>query len=464
MEREWRTEGSLTGLRVAVIGMARTGRAVVAALQRRGAKVLAFDSKPIERNDEINGLLAGGMELACGPSFPGIEKADILVPSPGMDRRSPVLQEAVARRVPVLSEIEIAYRISAAPIVAFTGTNGKSTTTVLCGHMLKAGGIAAEVGGNLAPGTPLVTLADRATSRNVLVAEISSFQLEWIDGFRPRVAGILNLSEEHLLRHGTMQEYAAAKARIAENQSGMDLAIFGDAFAEEYPDLLRGSGRHYRFCKDHPVESGAYLDGSTIRVVGRVDPAEGSLPDLKIDLSRFTLSGAHNAENAMAAALAALEMGVRPEAIERSLRTFPGLPHRMELVGEKNGIRFVNNSMCTNAAAAIASLESVAGPVVVITGGKSKGLDMQSFGEALAAKARWSILIGETAGEMESYLTHAGSSAFEHAGTMDSAVDAAMHAAEPGDTVLLLPGFASFDMFKDFADRGLQFKRAVSQL
>ena len=461
---DWREDGALAGCTAAVIGMARSGRAVVAALQARGAKVLAYDRDQIARDDEIAGMLSAGMTLSCGAGFPGVDQADFIVPSPGMPADEDVLRDAVSRGVPVLSEIEVAYRISLAPLLAFTGSNGKSTTTALCGHMLRTAGLDARIGGNLAPGTPLTRLADVSSRKQVLVAEISSFQLEWIHAFRPRVGAVLNVTEEHLQRHKTMRAYAAAKARIVENQAGADLAIFGDSFAEEFPDLLSGDGRHYRFCRTHPVESGAYMDGDTMRIVGRVDPVEGSLPDLKIDVSRFRLEGGHNRENAMAAAMAALEMGVRPEAIEKALRTFKGLPHRMELVAEVGGVRYINNSMCTNAAAAVASLEGVCGEAVVITGGSSKGLNMRPFGEALARVAQWSVLIGQTADEMEGYLLETECRRYERATDMDDAVDRASRRAVAGQAVILIPGFASFDMFHDFEDRGNAFADAVRKL
>ena len=457
----WRDPDGLGCLTIAVVGLARTGRAVAAILRRRGARVLAYDQQDYSSDPEIGVLKRAGVSAIFGTEYLRIEEADLIVPSPGIRRDSRVLLEADRRGVPILSEIEVAYRISHAPIIAFTGTNGKSTTTALCGEMLRSAGIAVAIGGNLAPGTPLAPLAETASENSVLVAEISSFQLEWIDQFRPRVAGILNLSAEHLDRHGSLHEYAAAKSRICENQSGADLAIFGDAFAEAYPDLLIGAARHYRFCSSHPVESGAYLDKDRIRIVGRVDPAEASLPDLSLDLSRFTLAGRFNRENAMAAALAALEMGARPEAIERALRTFKGLPHRMELAAEQNGIRYVNNSMCTNPAAAAASLEAISGGLVVIAGGRSKGLDMRPFGETLARRAHWTVLIGETADEMAGYFREAGSTSFELAPAMPEAVDAAARRAEPGDTVLLLPGFSSFDMFRDFEERGRAFVEAA---
>jgi UDP-N-acetylmuramoylalanine--D-glutamate ligase len=198
-----------------------------------------------------------------------------------------------------------------------------------------------------------------------------------------------------------------------------------------------------------------------MRIVGRTDPSEGSLPDLKIDTSRFVLAGAFNLNNAMAASLAALEMGAHPEAIERALRTFEGLPHRMEWVGDVGGVHFINNSMCTNSAAAIASLDAVDGGLIAITGGSSKKLDMSEFGTALARRAQWIVLIGSTAEEMEAHLKNAGCNAWEYAGSMSEAVELAAARARPGDSVLLIPGYASFDMFGDFEDRGRAFVEAV---
>jgi UDP-N-acetylmuramoylalanine--D-glutamate ligase len=410
---------------------------------------------------ELQELADAGVAFSAGEDVPGIGRADLVIPSPAVPARAPVLQAAVQCGIPVWSEVEVAYRMSVAPLVAWTATNGKSTTTALTGHMLSCAGIRARIGGNLAPGIPLIQLAEKSIPTEVLVAEISSYQLEWIDRLRPRAGGILNISPDHLERYGTMQAYAATKARLVERQCRLDIAIFGDSFAEQYPDLLQGDGRHYRFCREHPVEAGAYMAGSVMRIVGRTDPSEGSLPDLKIDTSRFVLAGAFNLNNAMAASLAALEMGAHPEAIERALRTFEGLPHRMEWVGDVGGVHFINNSMCTNSAAAIASLDAVDGGLIAITGGSSKKLDMSEFGTALARRAQWIVLIGSTAEEMEAHLKNAGCNAWEYAGSMSEAVELAAARARPGESVLLIPGYASFDMFGDFEDRGRAFVEAV---
>ncbi len=438
---------------VAVVGLARSGLACCEVLTQLGARVIPYDGKPAgdiaEAVAEVEALgltpLTGGAALDYGA-------LDYLVTSPGVRRDAPVLQDAVAANVPVLGEIEAAYRIARAPILAITGTNGKTTTTVLLGEMLRAAGVETFIAGNIAAGDlamPLIKAAHLAPPEAAIVAEISSFQLEWISTFRPKVAALLNISPDHGDRQ-TWEEYVAAKWRIFENQTEEDAAVVGPQLL--YSDMY---GKYISSVKSRiwEVDSQDYAETD-----GDIYTDKGTI----FNLADVRLPGHHNLENILVATTMADVFGVGIEPIRQVVTTFTGVVHRLEYVGTIEGVKYVNNSMCTNVAAFEKSLEALAEPKVVIAGGVFKGGDVGTLAEAVVKNnVRALVLIGRSAPEIEQAARAAGYENVHRAGTLQDAVTQAAALAQPGDTVLLAPACASFDMFRDFEDRGDQFKAAV---
>lgn len=428
-------ETEFKGKTVAVVGLARSGLACCEVLTALGADVVAWDGKPAgELAEAAEFLQTLGLSPVTGGAALEYDRLEYVVTSPGVRRDAPVLQKAVAAGVPVLGEIEAAYRIARAPILAITGTNGKTTTTVLLGEMLRAAGRQTFVAGNIAAGDiaqPLIKAAFEAPADAVIVAEISSFQLEWISTFRPKVAALLNITPDHGDRQ-TWNEYVAAKWRIFEFQTPDDFAVVRE-------DLIPPMGwPHFQ---------------AQVLTFGFQ-----ALPEI-------ALPGAHNAQNVHAASLMAQAFGIGPDPIRHAARTFPGVVHRLESVDTVGGVKYVNNSMCTNADAFEKSLQALPEPKVVILGGVWKGGDLYPLATAVVENSvRAAVLIGRSAPEIEAALRAAGYSAVVRAGTMPEAVAEGARRAHPGDIVLLAPACASFDQFRDFEDRGDRFKAEVSKL
>ena len=451
------------GKRVHIIGMARSGLAAAEVLSSLGAVVTLHDRKDApELRDALRTVREPGLETRVGAAaYEGIGMADIVVTSPGVPDTCPGIVTARGRGIPVMSEIELAYRISHAPIIAVTGTNGKTTTTALIGEILKCDGRQVYVAGNIVAGEirlPLVRAAFRASASEVIVAEISSFQLEWITTFRPRVAALLNISADHLDRYAGLQEYAQAKARIFDRQEPADYAIL-NADDPSVMDLApRIKSQIRQFSRTREVEVGAFARGSEVWI-----GAQGE-ERFVCDTAAMKLRGTHNLENVLAAAAAALAFGAGRHSVQEALDGFQALEHRLEPVADIGGVEFLNNSMCTNVAAAVRSLEAIGRPAIVIAGGKDKGSDYAPLGEAFKRYARHVVLIGKDADLIEAAARKAGFDSISPVSSMEEAVEIAWQHAEPGDTVLLSPGCASFDMFTDFEHRGRVFKAAVLAL
>jgi UDP-N-acetylmuramoylalanine--D-glutamate ligase len=461
--------------RIAVIGLAATGLATARVLRDIGARVTVFDSRPAEELDGARVREARALEgvaLQFGGGTPAWDAIDCVVPSPGVRRDAPILAAAQAHGVPILGEIEVAYRLAQAPILAITGTNGKTTTTALLGAICRTAGLRTWIAGNIAEDAgvrlPLIEAAYNAPADGVIVAEISSFQLEWVDRFRPRVAAFLNLTTDHFDRHADLDEYGSAKARIFAAQTAEDWAVVND----DDPDVLRysdgvGAGRRIRFGLSRHVwwhaqlEPCAYLDGQQL-ITEHILP--GPKEQFLVGRRDIQIPGRHNVANILAAAAMALAFGIDIGSIRAAVRAFAGVPHRMEMVGTLNNVRYVNNSMCTNPAAVAASLEAVEGPVVAIVGGKHKGGDLSGLVDSLRQYARHVVLIGSAALEIGGKLAGRPAPTVEYAATLPEAVDRAAAHAGPGDTVLLVPGCASFDMFQGFEHRGQVFRDAVKDL
>lgn len=463
--------GEFSGKRIAVIGLAATGLATARALRDKGAAhIRVYDSKPesalsAERVAEARAL-GSGVSLALETSEIDWANTDLMVPSPGVPRRAAPLTEAVQRGVPVLGEIEVAYRLAEAPILAITATNGKTTTTALLGNICREAGRKTWVAGNIAEDAgkrlPLIEAATEAPADGVIVAEISSFQLEWTRRFRPKIGAWLNISSDHLDRHADFEEYAEVKARLFAAQEPGDTAVLN----HDDENVLRfgqnsGAGKKCAFSLSEAVPIGAYLCGDTLMASGI---GGNAAPFALMEAGEIPLPGRHNVANVLAASAMALAFGIAPEAIRSAVRAFCGVPHRMETVGAVNGVRYINNSMCTNPAAVAASLEAVGGPVIAIVGGKHKGGDLGGMAESLTRWARTVVLIGEAAPQIADALRTAGTAPFEVADTLPDAVNRAAALARPGDTVMLAPGCASFDMFQGFEHRGQVFRDAVRGL
>ena len=411
--------------RVLVVGLARSGRAAAAALARRGVEVVAADrSRDVDPGD-----LAGlGVDVRLGSEEASLlDGVGLVVKSPGVPGSAPLPAASRERGIPVWSEVELGARLLPNPLLGVTGTNGKTTTSELLGAVFRAAGRPVEVAGNV--GRALCDLDGKAAADTWIVCELSSFQLEDIVALRPRVAVLVNLEPDHLDRHGTAEAYRDAKLRIFENQLPGDVAVLPRGFPP-----VAGSAARVEFRWDDPL------------------PAEPRIP------------GQHNRENAAAATAAARAAGIEEAAIAAALQTFPGVPHRLELVGEVAGVRYVNDSKATNAAAARRGIAAYAGaPLRLILGGSRKG---ESFGElarTLPETVRGVYLIGETAAELAVALDGAGV-AYEQCGDLPHALAAAAAAAEAGEVVLLSPACASYDQFANFERRGEEFGRLVQKL
>ena len=445
----------LAGKKVLVVGLAHTGIATALFCAERGARVTATEARPeLEIAETAAKLRSAGVTLELGGHRPEtFVQQDLIVPSPGVPPMMPALAAARAIGVPVWSEIELAWRFLRGRLICITGSNGKTTTTSLIGHILETAGFPVQVAGNI--GTPLISRVDISSDTSFTVVEASSFQLESISAFRPDISVLLNLTPDHLDRHGSIEAYAAAKARIFENQTEEDAAVINaeDAVAPQYAPA---GARVFWFSRVKRVANGCYLRGDEI--VFRCEGTETVLLERK-DIG---LRGSHNIENVLAAAAAARLAGAQPAAIAEGVRTFAGVEHRIEYVATISGVEYFNDSKATNVDATLKALDAFPGKVVVILGGKDKGSDFRILRQALRSRARMALLIGSAADKIETEL--AGVIPVERAETMARAVEIASRRAQPGDTVLLAPACASLDQFENYEHRGRVFKQLVREL
>lgn len=462
-----------SGRKISVIGAARSGISAARILTEMGATVTLSDSQSEEK---IGKERAAEARSAAAKFIPGstISEAlphltSLVVTSPGVPKTAPVLAGAIRRDLSIWSEIELAYRLTDAPIVAITGTNGKTTTTILIAKLLETARIHATIAGNVSADEIKQTLVDAAwkAKKEVIVAEISSFQLEWVEQFAPKVAILTNITPDHLNRHASFEEYAETKARIFAAQEHHDLAIVNDddKAARNIGDSWEKRGYRGRllwFSRTNVFTSAvpaAFVEDGVITV--RLEAGGDSVAILPVSELPQSLPGNHSIENVLAASAAALFMGATPEAIAQGIREFKGVAHRMEWVAEHNGVAFINNSMCTNTAAAVSSLSAMTRPTVVIAGGVDKESDFSDLTPVLHTHAKHLILIGRAADKMEQTFRAGGYDKISRAESMADAVNLARSLAVPGDAVLLSPACASFDMFADFEARGSAFREAV---
>ncbi len=442
----------LKGRRVAVVGGARSGVAAAEFLAGRGAQVTLSDLRP--EIEDAERLRATGVELELGghqtSTFTG---ADLVVLSPGVPPELPFLAQARASGVPVLGEVEFASRFLPGKVIAITGTKGKSTTTALTGKMLGAAGYDVTVGGNI--GAPLSGQIDGSTPETLHVVETSSFQLEQIETFHPWIAVMMNFSPDHLDRHPSVEAYAAAKGRIFENQVAGDWAVIN----ADDPTVLRlaaASRATVRRFSQQLTGNGTTVESGW--VVSRGD----SRTDRLVPLSAIHLLGAHLVDDVLAAATIGSIVGASSEAMTAAVDGFRGLEHAMELVAEVGGVRFVNDSKATNVDAALHAVVSFEQGLVPIVGGRFKGGDFGLLREPLRQRARAVVAIGEAADRVVEALSDVVP--VHRAGSMAEAVARAYALAQPNGVVLLAPACSSFDMFRDYADRGRRFKEEVARL
>jgi UDP-N-acetylmuramoylalanine--D-glutamate ligase len=445
----------LAGKKVLVVGLARTGIATALFCAERGARVTATEERPESQLAEAAAKLrAAGVTLEFGGHYTEtFRRSDLIVPSPGVPPTMPALAAARAAGMPVWSEIELAWRFLRGRLVCITGSNGKTTTTSLVGHMLETAGVPVQVAGNI--GTPLISRVDISSDAGFTVVEASSFQLELISEFRPDIAVLLNVTPDHLDRHGSIEAYGAAKARLFENQSEQDAAIVNADDAESVKYEPAGP-RVFWFSRLKPVTQGCYLRGDEI--VFRDGGTESVLLERKV----IGLRGGHNIENVLAAAASARLAGIEPSAIAEGVRTFAGVEHRIEYVATVSGVEYFNDSKATNVDATLKALDAFSGNVLVILGGKDKGSDFRILRQSLRCRARLALLIGSAAAKIDAEL--AGVIPIERADTLARAVELAARLAQPGDTVLLAPACASFDQFDNYEHRGRVFKQLVRDL
>ena len=447
------TDFSVESQRVLVVGAARSGVAAALLLVRRGASVTLTDRKPAIADELI--LRQAGVALELGGHRSGsFEQADLVVMSPGVPLELPEVVRARAAGVPVIGELELASRWLRGPIVAITGTKGKSTTTTLVGRMLEAAGRRVRVGGNI--GVPLSAQVEDSTSDTVHVIEASSFQLEATDRFHPWIAALLNLSADHLDRHPTLEAYASAKARVFANQTADDWTVVNADSPEALAVAASSRARQVRYAlgPDAPQAS-VFADRGFIWQ----RTSDGDVP--LVPLSAVQLAGRHQLSNVVAATAISALAGAEGAAVGRALDGFTGLEHVMEPVATIDGVRFVNDSKATNVDAAARSIESF-DSVVAIVGGKFKGGDLRDLAGPLKAHGRAVVAIGEARPLVSEALSP--TLPVVEAASLGEAVARAWSLARPDGVVLLAPACASFDMFADYADRGRQFKEEVQRL
>jgi UDP-N-acetylmuramoylalanine--D-glutamate ligase len=424
-----------------VVGLARSGQAAAALLHARGEEVIAVDAAPADR---LRADLPDGVEVHAGTDGVALlERVRSVVKSPGVPSDAPVVAAARERGIPVLGELELAWRCVPNAVIAVTGTNGKTTTVELLGHIHRECGIPVAVVGNVGTAYGSLALDPHLGARGVVVCEASSFQLEDTVDFAPEAAVLLNLDSDHLDRHGSLDAYHRAKLKVFANQGNDDVAVAPEELDPPVDDL---GGCARRVCFGDSPEAELSLRAGTLWWDGE--------PLLRAD--ELALRGPHNVRNAMAAAAVALARGLDVDAVRAALRTFAGVPHRLEEVAVRDGITYVNDSKATNVAAALVALASFEVPVHAILGGRGKGESYAPLREAVAAHCAGVYLVGEEAAPLAEALD--GAAPIVRAGALEHAVAAARAAASPGDVVLLAPACASYDQFENFEVRGEAFR------
>jgi len=446
------------GKRVLVVGLGKSGISAALYLRKLGARVTVSDARPSESlAREIPALLeAGVMVESGGHGVLTFRRQDLVVLSPGVPLSTPEVQQSIRYGVPVVGEVELASLALKGKIIAITGSNGKTTTTSLVGHILKRAGLATQVGGNI--GLPVVEMVEVSTDTTWNVLEISSFQLETIESFRPHIAAVLNITPDHLDRHGSFENYAVAKALITENQTAEDFLVLN---AEDKPAQMvaaKTKAKIYWFSGLRRIKQGAFVHGDGIYFLGK----EHGKPEAVMSVAEIPLRGAHNIENVLAAIVMAKLAGVSTADVHQAITSFVAVDHRLQFVAQKRGVDYYNDSKATNVDATIKALESFPAGVRLILGGKDKGSDYTQLLPLLKVRTVAIYTIGAAAGIIAKQIGDEVD--LTPAGTLENALSMAASAAKPGETVLLAPACASFDQFTSYEHRGHVFKDLVRAL
>ena len=447
----------LKGKKVLVVGLGKSGLAAALFLRRRGAQVTVSDIRSAEAlAKDIPALLEEGINVeAGGHGLLTFRRQDLIVVSPGVPLDTPELVQVRNFGLPIIGELELAARFLKGKTLAITGSNGKTTTTTLVGEILKSTGLPTLVAGNI--GVPVISLIDDSTDDTWSVLEVSSFQLETTREFHPRIAVILNITPDHLDRHGSFENYALAKERIFAAQDESDLVVLNEDNPRAAASASRSKARVYWFSLEHPVPQGAWVDGGQILFRASIDaPVETVMP-----LNAIPLKGEHNVENVLGAVCASRLAGATPQVIRRAVENFKAVEHRLEYVATINGVEFYNDSKATNVDATAKAIAAFPGGIHLILGGKDKNSDYTLLSDLLRARVKAVYTIGAAAEKIESHLR--GVVSLHSCETLDKAVATAAAAAHPGDIVLLAPACSSFDQFESYEHRGRIFKELVHE-
>ncbi len=449
----------LTGVKALVVGLGRSGMSAAVFMTSRGARVTATDSQPESAlGPAVSSLRAAGVELRLGGHDQDLFLGqDLIVVSPGVPWEMDALAAARARGIEVIGEVELAARYLRGRIIGVTGSNGKTTTTILIGHLLRESGLPVQVGGNVGhPYPPVTAMVETSRPEMWNVIELSSFQLESIQRFHAGIAVALNVTPDHLDRHGTFERYAAAKGMLFATQKEGDFAVLNadDPTCAAY--AFRTRGEAVWFSRSRAAEPGAFVRN------GQIVFRRGGVETPLADVAAIPIRGAHNLENTLAAAAAAFLAGAPAGAIQQAIATFRAVEHRLEFVRRLHGVDYYNDSKATNVDATLKALDAFEKDLWVILGGKDKDSDYTLLRDRLRAKARGVLLVGAAAPKIAEQI--AGSAPLIQAGTIESAVAYARSHARPGDTVLLAPACASFDQFENYEHRGRVFKQIVRAL
>ncbi|OZM58759.1 UDP-N-acetylmuramoyl-L-alanine--D-glutamate ligase [Lottiidibacillus patelloidae] len=441
------------GSNVLILGLAKSGNAAAALLHRLGANVVVNDMKPLEENEEAKALQALGIEVICGehPLSLFDRKIDFVVKNPGIPYHNPIVVEAMKREIKVITEVEIASVISEAAIIGITGSNGKTTTTTLTYEMLLGASKKPLIAGNI--GTVVCEVAEKATKDNLLVTELSSFQLQGTDQFRPAISVLLNIFDAHLDYHGTRKEYAHAKGKIFANQTEDDIAIYNDDDPTVKKLVENVIARKVPFSSTKKVDNGAWIHESSLYFK----------EEKIVDLGEIVLPGKHNLENILAAIAVAKTYGVSNDHIRKVLQTFAGVKHRLQYVTSIEDRRFYNDSKATNILATQTALSAFETPVILLAGGLDRGNDFDELIPYLQ-HVKAVITFGQTASKIMKIAEEAGIKTVKHVDNVNQAVPVAYELSEAGDTILLSPACASWDQYKTFEQRGDMFINSVHKL
>jgi UDP-N-acetylmuramoylalanine--D-glutamate ligase len=447
----------LKNKRVLVVGLGKSGLAAARFLKAQGARVTVSDARPATLIAELSELLDQGFMVEAGShGLLTFRRQDLIVVSPGVPMSTPVLSQVRAMGAHIIGELELGAQYLRGEVVAVTGSNGKTTTTTLIGEILKASGRPTLVGGNI--GRPVTAMVEESTAESWSVLEVSSFQLETVETFKPRIALVLNITPDHLDRHGTFEAYAALKARVTEFQTAEDFLILNAEDKDTQMIAAKTKAQIFWFSTRRPIKQGAFVHGESILFV----PREGANSERVMPVTEIPLAGAHNVENVLAAVCAARLAGVERATIREAVRNFKAVEHRLEFVREVEGVKYYNDSKATNVDATLKAVAAFAGGIHLILGGKDKGSDYRVLEPLLRERVKTVITIGSAAEKIERQLD--GVVKIERAETLERAVALAQAKAVAGDTVLLAPACASFDQFENYEQRGRVFKELVQGL